>query len=145
MLAKILSIAPLVLLCTYLIWRNRKLSEDARIFRRGMVAEFPGKIDAVSHLIHRSAMAHGFWKFGTRRNKGEAIALIHSEASELLEVVRGTADEDDSTSEMEEIADIIIRCCDYARGFHPDRSLGDAITDKISINMRRPHKHNKQF
>jgi NTP pyrophosphatase (non-canonical NTP hydrolase) len=72
------------------------------------------------------------------RNKGELIALMHSELSEQLEGVR--KDEMDKhlphrSSEEVELADLIIRALDYAGGFNLD--LAGAVREKLEYNMRR--------
>jgi NTP pyrophosphatase (non-canonical NTP hydrolase) len=70
--------------------------------------------------------------------KAQRIALIHSEVSEVLEGLRSGVN-----NAPEEIADIIIRCNDYAGGYKID--LEKAISDKIDKNRKRPYKHNKLF
>lgn len=73
--------------------------------------------------------------------KGDRIALIHSEASELLEWTRkpGKSDHIEAPGETEELADIIIRCVDYADvyGLH----LATAIIEKLEFNATRGHRH----
>jgi len=83
----------------------------------------------------------------SRRNKGELLMLIVSEAGEALEAIRGnkisTKLPDNCPEEIEEIADIIIRCLDYAAGFGYD--IGEVIRQKLLYNETRPHKHGKNF
>jgi NTP pyrophosphatase (non-canonical NTP hydrolase) len=72
------------------------------------------------------------------RNKGEMIALMHSELSEMLEGVRkNTMDSHipHRPSETVELADLIIRALDYA-GAHRLDLLG-AIKDKLAYNVQR--------
>lgn len=76
------------------------------------------------------------------RNKGEQIALIHSELSEALEGVRkGLMDDHlpELTGEEAEMADAVIRIFDYCGGHGID--LGRAITMKLAYNAgRADHK-----
>lgn len=70
--------------------------------------------------------------------KCQRIALIHSEVSELLEGIRNGVENED-----EELADIVIRCNDYAGGY--GINLEKAIIEKIEFNNQRPYKHGKKF
>jgi NTP pyrophosphatase (non-canonical NTP hydrolase) len=73
-----------------------------------------------------------------QRNKGELIALIHSELSECLEGVRkGLQDDKLPSRKMEEVelADALIRIFDYAAGFGLD--LQGAYEEKMAYNAAR--------
>jgi hypothetical protein len=73
-----------------------------------------------------------------QRNKGEAIALIHSEISEALEGVRKSLKDDhlpQYSMETVEMADAIIRILDYCAGY--DLPIGDALVDKCIYNTQR--------
>jgi NTP pyrophosphatase (non-canonical NTP hydrolase) len=76
------------------------------------------------------------------RNKGEMLALIHSEISEALEGERkGLMDDHLPHRKMTEVelADAIIRIMDYAGRFNYD--IGGAIVEKMEYNANRPdHK-----
>lgn len=76
------------------------------------------------------------------RNKGEQIALIHSELSEALEGVRkGLMDDKLPHRTMEEVemADTVIRIFDYCAGHGLD--LDGAYQDKMAYNaVREDHK-----
>lgn len=72
------------------------------------------------------------------RNKGEMIALMHSELSEMLEAERKSLPSDKIpgfTGAEEELADLFIRGLDYAGG-HSLR-LGPAIVAKLAYNAIR--------
>lgn len=72
------------------------------------------------------------------RNKGEMIALMHSELSEMMEGERKNLMDDHlphrRMAEVE-LADLIIRALDYAGGFGMD--LGGAFEDKMAYNAQR--------
>jgi NTP pyrophosphatase (non-canonical NTP hydrolase) len=75
-----------------------------------------------------------------RRNiLGTKLALIASEVSEVLEALRN----EDDAAEEEELADVVIRCLDYAalRGF----SIDNAVRQKMFKNRGRPHMHGRKF
>lgn len=77
------------------------------------------------------------------RNKGELLALIHSEISEALEGERKDLMDDKlphrKMAEVE-LADAIIRILDYAAGFGYD--IEGAFTEKMAYNRtREDHTH----
>jgi NTP pyrophosphatase (non-canonical NTP hydrolase) len=103
--------------------------------------------DKLADSLHRTAIDKGFWDndaddetFCTK------IALIHSEATEVLEAIRKNQG---AEAIAEEIADIIIRTLDlYAALYRYGRtrhSLDDVIQLKMSKNKDRPHKHGNRF
>lgn len=78
-----------------------------------------------------------------KRNKGELLALIHSEISEALEGERKDLMDDKlphrKMAEVE-LADAVIRIMDYCAGFGYD--LQGAFNDKMAYNAtREDHKH----
>ena len=78
-----------------------------------------------------------------KRNKGELLALIHSEISEALEGERKDLMDDKlphrKMAEVE-LVDALIRILDYAAGFGYD--LQGAFDEKMAYNAKREdHKH----
>lgn len=108
--------------------------------------EFIRSLSILSEAAFDNSRAHGFWPAHTPRNKGEMIALMHSELSEMLEGVRKPGPDahcPDYTSEEIEAADLMIRLMDYCAGHH--LRLPEAVLRKMEFNATREHKHGKAF
>lgn len=77
------------------------------------------------------------------RNKGELIALMHSELSEALEGVRKDIPDDklpEFPMEHVELVDLLIRAFDYAGAYGID--LDKIYAAKMAYNaVREDHKH----
>ena len=86
--------------------------------------------------------------YDTERNRGEMIALMHSELSGMLEALR-KLDENGKIKESpkipgfsaleEEAADLAIRLGDFSE--HTGLRLEDAISAKLAFNRTRGYKH----
>lgn len=91
--------------------------------------------------------SNGFWD--KERNKGEMIALMHSELSEALEGVRKPDKMDDHLPhlplEVVELADVFIRLGDYIHGHGLTDAFMQAVKEKHNYNCNRPYKHGKKF
>lgn len=103
--------------------------------------ENEGWINHLARHIHK--LNHQWWhdiETGEKldRNKGELIALMHSELSEMLEGVRKNKVDDHlphRRAEEVELADLIIRALDYAGAYGFD--LSTAIPEKLAYNQQR--------
>lgn len=112
-----------------------------------IMSQFQREFRFCQMLVHEIAIEKGFWE--GRRNDAEMIALMHSELSEALEVLRKTGGPIESDaipgfSELEEeLADVIIRIMDFAQG--RGLNVAGAIVAKSRYNARREFRHGKEF
>lgn len=103
-------------------------------------------LDGLQISIHKDSQKWWTDSHGNpiARNKGEQIALMHSELSECLEGVRKDLQDDHLPQykmEIVELADTIIRIFDYCEG-HKLGSLGPVILNKLLYNRQREdHTH----
>lgn len=93
--------------------------------------------------VHGNSVEHGWWQKDGTDNIPEKIALIHSEGSEWLEVIRHDDGPDDKLPEFSkgelEAADIIIRTLDLAHAL--GYRIGEALLAKHQYNRTRPYRH----
>jgi len=112
---------------------------DAKTLVEGFEKTLKISIDTLSRICFKVSRDHGFWEDGADRNKGEMIALMHSELSEALEGLR----DGNMENVAEELADTMIRIFDFCGGFRID--IATALIEKIKRNIDRPYKHGRQF
>jgi hypothetical protein len=92
-------------------------------------------------------LADTLWAAATERNKGEILALLHSEISEVLEGLRKGDPANDQLPQYRysevELADLLIRLADASQAF--GWRVGEATVDKAYFNEGRAYRHGKQF
>lgn len=119
---------------------------DATEFHLAVAQAHSSDLNAMAYQIHQ--LNKKFYQDihtgePIERNVGELIALIHSEASEMLEGVRkGLADSHIPSRPAEEVeaADLLIRLLDYC-GYRK-LDIAGAMRDKLAYNTKRmDHTH----
>lgn len=96
-------------------------------------------LSSICKQIHADNRAAGWWDGkATLETYATKIALIHSEASEMLEGLRKGQQDDhlpDHSMEAVEAADIFIRLADYCAA--RDIDLGRVVRQKLLYNQQR--------
>jgi NTP pyrophosphatase (non-canonical NTP hydrolase) len=108
-------------------------------------------LDATAKSLHDTAVEKGFWEPNNEETHIifylKQIAMIHSEATEVLEAIRK---EQGGYKIVEELADILIRVLDLYQGLREDGmvsqgydivSLHDVFEQKAKINEVRDRLH----
>lgn len=104
------------------------------------------RVKELCRIAHTESRRNGW--YDEERNLGEMIALIHSEATEMLEALRkldanGEIKPSEKIPEFskleEEAADLAIRLADFSE--HTGLRLEDAISAKLAFNRTRGYRH----
>lgn len=101
--------------------------------------------DQISKELHETAKSKGFYDsldMSEFNSQAKQIAMIHSEATEVLEALRKSHGE---RAVVEEISDILVRCFDFYESLRDagvvSLSLDEVFADKAAINKERPKMH----
>ncbi len=107
----------------------------------------PEKIRHWQKAIHEYACDKGWWD--SERSFGDICSLFHSEVSEAFEEYRNGHALDEVYTNPEkpeklegvpvELADVVIRICDFAQWAGID--LQAVMAQKHAFNLTRPHRH----
>ena len=106
-------------------------------------------LDRLAAQLHETAVEKGFWEPLTRMEKedyfvfyAKQIAMIQSEATEVLEALRKSKGQDQV---VEELVDVIVRVLDLYEGLRENGevlfSLEKTLKEKMKINKNRPKLH----
>lgn len=105
-------------------------------------------LDTLAKQVHEITVNKGFWDSFHELDPfpfyAYKLAMIHSEATEVLEAIRKDKGEEEVVLEL---VDIIIRVLDLYAGLKStgeiseDVSLDSIMTEKIMVNNQRPRKH----
>ena len=111
------------------------------------------RLSELAEEAHSNSVRHGFWSMDQHISTpiilATKLALIHSEASESLEIARKAHDwkDLDASKFQEELADIVIRALDLAEWVkqHTKIDFEATVIDKMSKNRSRPAMHGKSI
>ena len=108
-------------------------------------------LDNLAKSVHENATEKGFWDYMYSNAEpvgdtfiffAKQIAMIHSEATEVLEALRK---QKGANEVVEELADIIIRVVDLYEGLRMagevNESLEEVLERKMLVNTQRPKMH----
>lgn len=101
--------------------------------------------DTISTELHATAREKGFYDsldMTEFNSQAKQIAMIHSEATEVLEALRKEKGE---AAVLDEISDILIRTFDFYAALVNagvvTGSLDEAFAKKANVNTTRPRMH----
>jgi NTP pyrophosphatase (non-canonical NTP hydrolase) len=114
------------------------MMEEKSVTRHTQIEDFLNSLAKVVHNANKTWWHDPVTGLPIERNKGELLALIHSEISEALEGERKNSMDDHlphrKMAEVE-LADALIRILDYAEGF--GYNIGEAFVEKMAYNAQR--------
>lgn len=113
------------------------------------------ELNELIERVHAINLSKGWYDDTTPRSMGDNVALLHSEASEILEEHRnGHAPTEIYYSGFDpnkplkpegipiELADLQIRIADFAKRY--DIDLPAAVEIKLAYNATRPYRHGEK-
>ena len=111
------------------------------------------RLSELAEEAHSNSVRHGFWNMDQHISTpiilATKLALIHSEASEALEIARKAHNWKDLDADkfQEELADVVIRTLDLAEwiGRHTKIDFEAVMIDKMAKNRSRPAMHGKSI
>lgn len=108
-------------------------------------------LDNLAKSVHENATEKGFWDYMYSNAEpvgdtfiffAKQIAMIHSEATEVLEALRK---QKGANEVVEELADVIIRVVDLYEGLRMAGEVNDSLEEvlerKMLVNTQRPKMH----
>jgi len=108
-------------------------------------------LDNLAKSVHENATEKGFWDYMYSNAEpvgdtfiffAKQIAMIHSEATEVLEALRK---QKGANEVVEELADVIIRVVDLYQGLKMAGEVKDSLEEvlerKMLVNTQRPKMH----
>lgn len=101
-------------------------------------------LNELASMCHNLAVNKGFWDGDDEERIPAALLEIHSEVAELADLYKKRKELSSGkvfsvTGAEEELADIIIRCLDFAGAFGMD--IKNAVERKLEYNSSRPFMH----
>lgn len=101
--------------------------------------------DEIAAELHATSVSKGFYEsldMSEFNSQAKQIAMIHSEATEVLEALRKSQGEE---AVVDEIADVLIRAFDLYAALRDAGVVGESLQDrfdkKAQVNKVRPKMH----
>ena len=101
--------------------------------------------DEIAHGLHATSVDKGFYDsldMADFVSQAKQLAMVHSEATEVLEALRKSYG---SKAVVEELSDILIRTLDLWSALDEagvvEHSLDEVFREKANVNKDRPRMH----